>query len=155
MDDFFDPIILFKNDPIRTNFIWWISYAFLILENGSLILIQGNKSVYWSENITCTNFPESESEKRFLVSGMRAIDSPHEIIPRNMILREKFQNFSIFASIHTSISLNQDQGSIFTIRECTQSIFRMILPLYRLFWQKNFSEISPHFLPPPSKIFYL
>ena len=26
---------------------------------------------------------------------MRAIDSPHEITPRNMILREKFQNFQI------------------------------------------------------------
>jgi hypothetical protein len=38
---------------------------------------------------------------------MRAIDSPHEITPRNMILREKFEKFSIFASIHTPISLNQ------------------------------------------------
>jgi hypothetical protein len=37
---------------------------------------------------------------------MRAIGSPHKITLRNMILREKFQKFSIFASIHTSISLN-------------------------------------------------
>src|SRR2546430_17691287 len=69
---------------------------------------------------------------------MRAIDSPHEITPKNIILREKFEKFSIFASIHTSISLNQGQGSIFTLRECAQSIFRMILGLYRLFWQKKF-----------------
>ena len=79
-------------------------------------------------------FPESGSRKHFQDSGMRAIDSPHETTPRNMILREKFQIFSIFASIHTSISLNQGQGSIFKLWECAQSIFRMILPLYRLFW---------------------
>src|SRR3569623_1000971 len=83
-------------------------------------------------------FPESGSGKRFQASGMRAIDSPHEITTRNMILSEKFQNFSIFASIHTFIFLNQGQGSVFTLRECAQSIFRMILPLYRLFWQKKF-----------------
>ena len=86
---------------------------------------------------THSYFPELGSRKHFQYSGMRAIDSPHEITPRNMILREKLQNFSIFASIHTSFSLNQGQGSIFTPRECAQSIFRMILPLYRLFWQKK------------------
>ena len=58
---------------------------------------------------THSYFPESGSGKRFQAPGMRAIDSPHEITPKNMILREKFQNFSIFASIHTSISLNQGQ----------------------------------------------
>src|SRR4051794_37798764 len=89
---------------------------------------------------THSYFPESGSGKRFQASRMRAIDSPHEITPRNIILREKFENFSIFASIHTSISLNQGQGSIFTLRECAQSIFRMILGLYRLFWQKKFFE---------------
>ena len=45
--------------------------------------------------------------------------------PRNMILRENFQNFSIFASIHTYISLNQDQGSVFKLQECAQSIPRI------------------------------
>jgi hypothetical protein len=40
---------------------------------------------------------ESWSRKYFQASRMRAIDSPHEITPRNMILREKFQKFSIFA----------------------------------------------------------
>src|SRR3569833_1026718 len=84
--------------------------------------------------------------QHFQASGMRAIDFPHEITPRNMILRQKFQNVSIFASIHTSISLNQGQGSIFTFRECAQSIFRMILPLYRLFWQKKFSSESDYYL---------
>src|SRR5687767_9360843 len=62
--------------------------------------------------------------------------------PRNMILREKFKIFR-FSLQYTSISLNQGQESIFTLRECAQSIFHMILPLYRLFWQKKFSEISP------------
>jgi hypothetical protein len=68
-------------------------------------------------------YPESGPGKRFQASGMRAIDFSHEITPRNMILREKFENFSIFASYHTSIFLNQGQGSLFTLRECAQSIF--------------------------------
>ena len=54
-----------------------------------------------------------------------------------MILREKFQNFSIFASIHTSISLNQGQGSIFTLRECAQSIFRLEITLKSRFLEEN------------------
>ena len=69
--------------------------------------------------------------------GLLKIDSQHEITPRNMILREKFQNFSIFASIHTSISLNQDQGSIFNLRECAQSIRRLEKPMNRRFSHKN------------------
>src|SRR6202012_342360 len=79
------------------------------------------------------SFPESGSRKRFQGLGMRTIDSPHEITPRNMILREKFQNFSIFASIHTSISLNQGQGSIFTLREYAQSIPRIRISLKTMF----------------------
>ena len=68
---------------------------------------------------------------------MRAIDFPHETTPRNMILRKKFQIFSIFASIHTSISLNQDQGSIFKLWECAQSIPRLEKPKNRRFSHKN------------------
>src|SRR6185437_2600282 len=90
---------------------------------------------------THSYFPESGSRKRFHASGMRAIDSPHEITPRNMILREKFQNFSIFASIHTSISLNQGQGSIFTLRECAQSIFRLEITLKSRFLEENRKKI--------------
>ena len=45
---------------------------------------------------------------------------------------------SIFASIHTLISLNQGQGSIFTIRKRAQSIPRMKLPSEIWFWGKNF-----------------
>ena len=82
-------------------------------------------------------FPESGSRKHFQDSGMRAIDFPHEITPRNMILRQKFQNVSIFASIHTSISLNQDQESIFTLRECAQSIFRLEITLKSRFLEEN------------------
>ena len=68
---------------------------------------------------------------------MRTIDSPHEITPRNMILREKFQNFSIFASIHIFVSLNQGQGSVFTLRDCAQSISRLEKPKNRRFAHKN------------------
>ena len=60
--------------------------------------------------------------------------------PQKYDFEGEISKFSIFASIHTSISLNQGQGSIFTLRECAQSIFRMILGLYRLFWQKKFSK---------------
>ena len=44
-------------------------------------------------------------------------------------------------------SLNQGQGGIFTLRKCVQSIFRMILPLYRLFWQK-IQRLVPNSYPP-------
>jgi hypothetical protein len=70
-------------------------------------------------------FPESGLGKHFQASGMRAIDFPHEITSRKMILREKFKKFSIFASIHTSIFLNQ--GSLFKRWKCAQSILHMKL----------------------------
>ena len=134
-----------KNDPTTPNFMRKIDCA----HSQSLKMLPWP---WFREIRVCIEakiqhvliYPESGSGKRFQASRMRAIDSPHEITPRNMMLREKFQNFSIFASIHTSISLNQGQGSIFTFRECAQSIFRMILGLYRLFWQKKiFSENPP------------
>ena len=78
---------------------------------------------------THSYFPESGSGKRFQAPGMRAIDSPHEITAKNMILRGKFQIFLIFASIHKPISLNQGQGSVFKVRECAQLISRIKLPL--------------------------
>ena len=46
---------------------------------------------------------------------------------------EKFWNFQ-----YVLISLNQDQGSIFTLRECAQSILRMKLPPEIWFWGRNF-----------------
>src|SRR3569623_2059810 len=71
---------------------------------------------------------------------MRAIDSQHEITHRNMILREKFQNFSIFSSIYTSISLNQGQVSIFTLRGCSQSIFRLEITLKSRYLKKKIGK---------------
>jgi hypothetical protein len=68
---------------------------------------------------------------------MRAIDSPHKITPRKVILRQETQNVLIFASINTSISLNQGQGSIFTLRECAQSIFRLEITLKSRFLEEN------------------
>jgi hypothetical protein len=72
---------------------------------------------------------------------MRAIDSPHKITPRKVILRQETQNVSIFASIHTSIFLNQGQGSIFTLRECAQSIFRLEITLKSRFLEENRKKI--------------
>jgi hypothetical protein len=45
----------------------------------------------------------------------------------------------VFASIYTLISLNQDQRSIYKIRECAQSIPRMKLPPEIWFWWRNFN----------------
>ena len=45
----------------------------------------------------------------------------------------KIRKYLIFTSILPPLSLNQGQGSVFRVRECAQSIFRKILPLYRLF----------------------
>ena len=101
-----------------------------------MILEENPKFSYFRFNKN-THFPESGTEKPFQASGMRAIDSPHEITPRNKILREKFPNFSIFASIHTSTSLNQGQGSIFTLRECAQSIFHLEITLKSRFLEEN------------------
>ena len=78
--------------------------------------------------------------KRFQALGMRAIDSPYKIIPRNMILRQKLK-FVRF-SLHTFISLNQGQGSILKIRECVQSILRMKLPPRNMILREKFEKFS-------------
>ena len=45
--------------------------------------------------------------------------------------------------------ISQGQESIFTLRECAQSIFRMILPLYRSKIEKKiFRRMTPKWLPP-------
>jgi hypothetical protein len=52
---------------------------------------------------THSYFPESGLRKHFQASEMRAIDSPHEITPQKYDFEGTIQNFSIFASIYTSI----------------------------------------------------
>jgi hypothetical protein len=64
---------------------------------------------------------------------VREVDLSYKVTPR-MIFRRKIQNFDILVSIHTLISLNQ--GSIFKLWECAQSIFRIKLPLEKSFLQK-------------------
>jgi hypothetical protein len=83
-------------------------------------------------------FPESGPGKHFQASGMRVTDFSHEITPRNMILREKCQNFSIFASIHTTISLKSRK--LFKVRKCAQSIPCMKLALIGSFLKKILSR---------------
>src|ERR1700761_537449 len=67
----------------------------------------------------------------------------------------KIRKCLIFASIHPPPSLNQDQGNVFTLRECAQSIPRMILPLYRSYRKKIFSENDPKWFHPPIKLFFI
>ena len=82
----------------------------------------GKKSMYWSENqfiyVNTYPFPESGSRKRFHGSGMRAIDSPPRKTYESTGFLIKIRKYLIFASIHTPHSLNQGQGSIFTLQEC-------------------------------------
>src|SRR6185312_7746873 len=49
-------------------------------------------------------------------------------------------------------SLNQGQGSIFTLRECAESISRIKLPLKGHFLEKNFSDSESRWWPPQSGI---
>src|SRR5688572_7700696 len=87
----------------------------------------------------------------FYVSKIYAIDSLHKINSGRMISGRKIETFSIFASIHPNHTLNQGQGSVFTLRECAQSISRIKLPLYKKicqFGKKNFwhKTIGTHIL---------
>jgi hypothetical protein len=50
-------------------------------------------------------------------------------------------------SIHQFHSLNQDQGSVFTLWECAQSIHRIKLSLYGSFLVKKFSSPKKFFRP--------
>ena len=47
-------------------------------------------------------------------------------------------------------SLNQGQGSVFTIWECVQSISRIELPLKMVILEKFFHKIAHNLYPPPS-----
>jgi hypothetical protein len=71
--------------------------------------------MYSSENQTCTNFPESRSGKHFYTSAMRAINFPHKITPRKMILRQESQTFSTFASIQNTHFPESGSGKRFQI----------------------------------------
>ena len=71
---------------------------------------------------THSYLPESGSRKHFQDSGMRTIYFPHEITPRNIILREEFQNFSIFASILKKIFKNDPiRGNFIRGIDCAHS----------------------------------
>src|SRR3569623_1657977 len=54
-----------------------------------------------------------------------------------MILEEKSKIFTISLQYKTLIFLNQGQGSVFTLRECAQSITRLEKPKNRRFSHKN------------------
>ena len=54
-----------------------------------------------------------------------------------MILEEKSQIFIFSLQYKTLISLNQGQGSIFTLRECAQSLSRLEITLNRRFLKEN------------------
>ena len=88
-------------------------HAFPNLENASLTLIQGNRCVYWSENRKILKFlPQNH------ISGgnfMRGINCTHSRSLKTLhwFWFREISACWIFASIHTLISLNHDQGSIF------------------------------------------
>ena len=101
--------------------------------------IRESKCAYWSENRKILKFlPENHiSEGSF----MRGIDCAYSQSLKTLTLIQGFKEMStywIFALIHTLISLNQDQGSIFKLRECARSIPHMKLPPEICFWERNF-----------------
>ena len=58
--------------------------------------------------------------------------------PSRMISGRKIEKISIFASIHPLHTLNQGQGSVFTLRECAQSI-----PCIKLLTRVQLSNVGP------------
>ena len=54
-----------------------------------------------------------------------------------MILEEKTQILIFSLQYKTLISLNQGQGSIFTLRECAKLIFRIEITLKSRFLEEN------------------
>ena len=71
----------------------------------------------------------------FDASGMRWIDFSCKITLITMILEEKSKIFIFSLQYKKLISLNQ--GSIFKLRECAQSILRLEKPKNRRFSHKN------------------
>jgi hypothetical protein len=73
---------------------------------------------------------------------MRAIDFPHKVTTREVISKEKKlalqiliqENKCVYKSEKQIYTLTfQELGSIFKLRECAQSIFRIKLSLYGSF----------------------
>ena len=66
-------------------------------ENSFLPLIHGRKKWKWNRNSTIEkliknhNLPLFRTRGAFSYSGVRAIDSPHQIIPIGIIFRKKFR----------------------------------------------------------------
>ena len=54
-----------------------------------------------------------------------------------MILEDKSKIFIFSLQYKTLISLNQDQGSVFTVQKCAQSILRLEKPMNRRLSYKN------------------
>src|SRR3569623_87711 len=69
------------------------------------------------------------------------IDFSHKITVRTMNLEEKSKIFIFSLQYKTLISLNQGQGSIFTLREYAQSIFRLEITLKSRFLEENRKKI--------------
>ena len=66
-----------------------------------------------------------------------------------MILEEKSKIFIFSLQYKSLISLNQGQGSIFKLRECAQSIFRLEITLKSRFLEENRKKNHVG-CPPPS-----
>ena len=62
--------------------------------------------------------------------------------------RKRFHDFSHSLRSNLVFSLNQGQGSVFTVRECAQSILRLDKPKNRRFSHKNPKMFDFHFNTP-------
>src|SRR3954447_14934615 len=103
--------------------------------------------MYYSKNWSSLQYtPETENGLQKPPQPLRGLMGPRAIRDR-----KGPRPFS-FSDIHTPDSLNQDQGSVFKLRECAQSIPRIKLALIGLFLKKCFRS-KKHIKSPKFRFF--
>ena len=114
----------------------------------TMILEENPKFSYFRFNKK-HSFPWIRDRETFSSFGNMRNRSSAWNFPQKYDFEGEISKFSIFASIHTSISLNQGQGSIFMLRECAQSIFRLEITLKSRFLEENRKIFFERHLVPP------
>jgi hypothetical protein len=118
-----------KNDPYRGKFYAGNRLiAILKRENASLTLIQGKTVCLLKRKLKTLDFSRKiDSRSNF----MRRIDCAHSRSLKMLPWLRFRENWVIEAKINIFFSKPQftlNQGSVFTIRECAQSVCRIKLP---------------------------
>ena len=69
----------------------------------SYVFLGGESIACIPEAWKCFHDPDSGSRKHFHSSGVRAIDSPHQITPKGSLVKKILKNF--FEKMHTSLTV--------------------------------------------------